>query len=65
MKDLRLKNCNKIILGHLNINSIANKLDQSDSLVDRNIDVLVITETKLDESYPTAQLLIKGYFKAF
>ena len=47
------------------INSIANKLDQLDSLVDRNIDVLVITETKLDESYPTAQLLIRGYSEPF
>ena len=65
MKDLRVKNYNKIIVGHLNINTIANKFDQLKTLVDSNIDVLVIAETKLDDCFPTAQFLIKGYSKPY
>ena len=65
LKNLRIKNVDKIIIGTLNINSIPNKLNQLKSIVQKNIDILVINETKLDESFPTAQLLIDGYSKPF
>ena len=65
MKNLHLKSHDKIIIGSLNINSVPNKLSQLATLVDKNIDILVITETKLDESFPTAQLEIDGYSEPF
>jgi len=49
------------LVGYININSIRNKLDGLVSVVGGNLDVLSIAETKLDNSFPTAQFKIKGY----
>ena len=65
LKDLRIRNYNKIIIGHLNINSVRNKFEQLKTLVDSSIDILVITETKLDESFPKSQFKIPGFSKPF
>ena len=43
---------NKIITGRLNINSIRNKFDFLAQQVKGNIDILMISETKLNESFP-------------
>ena len=43
---------NKIIVGQLNINSIRNKFDFLAQQVKGNIDILMISETKLNESFP-------------
>ena len=37
---------------YLNINSIRNKVSDLDIIVDGNIEILCIVETKLDESFP-------------
>ena len=53
---------NKLIIGNLNINSIPEKFDQLKVLISKNIDILlVITETKLDSTFPVTQFLIEGY----
>ena len=52
-------------MGHLNINSLAGKLDQLKLLIRKNIDVLVITETKTNSSFPKAQFKIKGFSMPF
>ena len=39
----------KIIVSHLNINSIRNKFDALSFIIDTNIDILLISETKLDD----------------
>ena len=54
-----------MILGHLNINSIRNKFDFLAHQVQGNIDILMISETKLDESFPPGQLLLDGYTAPF
>ena len=51
----------KLIFATLNINSIRNKFHELKSLITGNIDVLVVTETKIDDSFPTAQFFIDGY----
>ena len=56
---------NKIIVGQLNINSIRNKFDFLAQQVKGNIDILMISETKLDESFPVGQFLIAGYSVPF
>ena len=56
---------NKIIVGQLNINSIRNKFDFLAQQVKGNIDILMISETKLDESFPVDQFLIDGYSVPF
>ena len=52
LKNLRVKDFNKIIMGHLNINSIKNKSELLSSLAGAKIDTLMISETKLDATFP-------------
>ena len=61
LKSLRIRNLNKTVLDHLNINSIRNKFDFLAHQVKGNIDILMISETKLDESFPPSQFLLDGY----
>ena len=51
----------KIILCHLNINSIRNKIDILASLVRGTVDIMLISESKIDDSFPTNQFLIPGF----
>ena len=65
LKALRLKNFNKLILAHLNINSLRNKFEFLISLIKDNTDFLMISETKLDQSFPTNQFMINGFSAPF
>ena len=40
------------MIAHLNINSLRNKFDLLANQITGNVDVLVISETKLDASFP-------------
>ena len=59
--DVCKRNLKRIILGHLNINSIRNKFDLFVDQIKGNVDIMVISETKLDESFPNGQFKIPGY----
>ena len=48
-------------MGHLNINSIRNKFELFLSLIGGKIDILMISETKLDATFPTNLFFIRGY----
>ena len=52
LDNLRLKNPNRLIFAHLNINSVRNKFDLLAEIIKSNIDILMISETKLDSSFP-------------
>ena len=52
---------NKLIMAHLNIKSIRNKFDALSFIVKNNVDILIISETKLDDLFPTAQLLLHDF----
>ena len=58
---LRLKNPKKVILGHLNINSLPNKFTGIMDLVKGNLDIFLISETKIDSSFPDAQFYCDGF----
>ena len=60
LKNLRVKYFNKIILGHFNITSIKNKFKLLSSLIGGTIDILLISETKLDVTFPANQFFIQG-----
>ena len=64
-KNLRFKNINRLIIGNLNINSISGKFDQLKTIIQGKIDMLVITETKLDASFPKSQFLIEWYSQPY
>ena len=55
-------NCpDKLIMGHLNINPIRNKFDALSLIGKNNVDILIISETKLGDSFPTAKFLRHGF----
>ena len=57
---LRKKHPNRVIIGHININSIRNKFDHLIAITKGNVEVLMTLETKLDESFPSMQFNIDG-----
>ena len=63
LRYIRASNPKKLTLGHLNINSIPNKFDGIMDIVSTNLDVFLISETKIDSSFPEAQFLHDGYSK--
>ena len=60
LKNLKPKNANSLILGYLNINPTVVKV-----LIENNIDILVLTETKIDSGFPNAQFRIDGFSEPF
>ena len=54
LKEMKNLSPEKIIIGYLNINSIRYKIDQLSFTIGNNIDILLISETKLDNSFPSA-----------
>ena len=61
IRDVRKRNVKRIILGHLNVNSIRNKFDLLVDQIRGNVDIMVISETKFNESFPNGQFKIPGY----
>ena len=61
LKSLRKDNLNKLIFAHLNINSIRNQSELLSQQIEGNADVLMISETKIDDSFPVGQFLIEGF----
>ena len=49
------------IIAQININSIRNKFETLVSLVTSDIDILMISETKIDESFPLSQFMIDEF----
>ena len=49
LKSLRCNNLNKLVFAHLNINSIRNKFKLLSEKVRGNVDVLIVSETKIDD----------------
>ena len=52
---------NRILISHLNINLLRNKFEMLVSSIGVNVDMLMISETKLDESFPVSQFLMPGF----
>ena len=47
-KDMRIANLNRIVIPDININSIRNKFELLAEAVMGNVDILMVTETKID-----------------
>ena len=61
LTSLRKDNVDRLIFAHLNINSIRNKFENLSQLIRSKIDVLLISETKIDDSFPKGQFLMDGF----
>ena len=60
---MRRKILNRLIIAQLNINSIRNKFQFLEKEVCANLDILLTLESKLDDSFPSAQFLLDGLSK--
>ena len=65
MKKLRIKNINKVIISQININSIRNKIELLSEAVLGNIDILKVSDTKIDISFAANQFVIQGFVTPF
>ena len=52
LNEIRQKNPNRIIIAHLNINPIRNKFEILREVLGNKIDILLISETKLGDTFP-------------
>ena len=65
-RNARISNINRLIFGHLNINSLRNKFENLlCEQIKGSIDIFMISETKLDGSFPQGQFLIDGFHSPF
>ena len=60
-KMIRAENFGNIIVATLNVNSISPKFDEFKLMVSGYFDVIIVTETKLDDSFPKAQFCIDRF----
>ena len=51
LSNLKVRVNNKLVIGNLNINSIAGKFDRLKLMVQHKVDILVLTETKVNFSF--------------
>ena len=61
LQKLRVNNSLRIIVGQLNINSIRNKFDALCSIFKQKIDILLVSKTKIDGTFPLAQFCVESY----
>ena len=65
LKTLKTKNSKRLVFVNLNINAINIKFEQFKYIIKNNVDILIITKTKLDSSFRSDQFLIDGFAKPF
>ena len=63
LESLGIRNHNNVIFSYLNINSITNKFDNLKLIIGEHVDIFCVAETKIDNSFPTAQFSWPGYHK--
>ena len=61
LRKLRLRNVNKVIIGNIKINPLPAKFDQVKEVILKNVNILLITETKLDDTSPLGQFYVEGF----
>ena len=62
---MRMKHVNKLIIAHLNINSLRNKFEFVVEFIRGKVDILMISEKNIDESFPLGQFKINGFSAPF
>ena len=58
---MKFQSPDKLILGHLNSNSIRNKFDALNFVIDNKIDIFLISETKLNDSFSYGLVYNQGF----
>ena len=58
LRNIRKNNSNKIAIAYLNINFIRNKFNFLADIIKRNLDILMISDSKLDNFFPDGQFFL-------
>ena len=61
----KLKINNKLMIGHLNINSIRYKFECLKDIIVNYVDILLISKTKLNDTFPNGQFLMNSFHPPF
>ena len=61
LNNIRQKHSNRLVIAQWNINSLRNKFASLATMIKDYVDLLLISETKIDSSFPTVQFHIDGY----
>ena len=65
LKDIRVSNINRLIFGHLNTSSLRNKFNLLFQQIKGFVYIFMLSESKLDSSFPLGQFLIDGFQASF
>ena len=61
LKEIKIQSPDKSISAHLNINSVRNRSEAHTYIIENNIELLLMSEIKLDDSLPIAQFQMKDF----
>ena len=61
LQKLRVKHRDRPIIAHLNINFLNPKFEPLQDIIKENVDIMLISETKLDDTFPAGTFFIEGY----
>ena len=65
LRRVRIENPSRMTFGQININSIINKFDLLRNIIENEIDIFMISETKTDNSFPISQFTTTGGLNSF
>ena len=61
LENLKEKNSERPVIAHLNINSISSKFEPLTLMIKDSVDFLLVTESKIDDTFPHGQFRIEGF----
>ena len=61
LRTLKAKNNERPIVAHININFLNSKFEPLKDIIKDNVDILLVSETKIDDTFPDGQFFIEGY----
>ena len=61
LKDIGINNIKHLIIGQLNINLLRNIFEQLSTMINGNIDIFMISKTKLNETFPVIQFSLQRF----
>ena len=61
MLELRKSNPFRVIIGPIIINSVRNKFEPLKQMIKNNLNILLVSETKTDDTFPAGQFCIDSY----
>ena len=61
VKNYKLENPKNITISHLNVSSLRNKFISIEELIKSKLDIFLVSEIKIDPSFPSQQFSIDGY----